>query len=121
LKIIRAEDNNYAVVAGIRVAGPVVWNYEYVVDDYTISRKGDDDGTRRFALGMPEELGGDSSAWIFTIFNPGKKDAKFDASIRWDQGDRKITTWSGRGTVKPGRVVRKSGEALFVVRKDDGS
>jgi hypothetical protein len=121
LKLIRVEDNDDAVVAGIRVAGPVVWNYEYVVDDYTFSRKGDDNDTRRFAMGMAEELDGDASAWIFTVFNPGKKEAKFDASIRWNQGDRKITTWSGRGTVEPGRVVRKSGEALFVVRKGDGS
>lgn len=121
LKLIRVEDADHAVVAEIHVKGRVLWSYEYVVDDYTISRKGDDAEGRRFALGLPEELDGDSSAWIFTAYNPGGTETKFETTIRWTQGGERIASWSGRGTVKAGKIGRKSGEAMFVVRRDGRS
>ena len=121
MKLIRVEDNDFAVVAEIRVKGLVMWRYEYVVDDYNITRKGDDDEVRKFALGLPEELNGDASAWIFNMINVGNKERKFETAIRWMQGDKKLASWSGRGTVKAGKVGTRSGEAVFVVRKGDGS
>ncbi len=117
MKLIRVTNNEHAVVAEIRVSGLVMWRYEYVVDDYSFSRKGDDSEKRRFALGLPEELNGDASAWIFNLINIGNKETKFSTEIRWMQGEKKIASWSGKGSVKAGKIATKSGEAMFVVRK----
>ena len=121
MKLIRVTDNDRTVVAEIRVTGLVVWNYEYAVDDYTIAKKGTDDKPRKHALGLPEELDGDPSAWIFTVFNPGRTESRFDTVIRWLQAGKQISAWSGRGTVKAGKIARKSGEAMFVVGKGGGA
>jgi hypothetical protein len=121
MKLIRIEDNEFAVVAEIRITGHVLWRFEYVVDDYSITRKGDDGENRRFALGLPEELDGDASAWIFNLVNVGNKETKYSTTIRWMQGEKKIASWSGRGSVKAGKIATKSGEAMFVVRKGVGS
>lgn len=101
----------------MRTVGLVSWYYSYDADGHFLTDKGMDDNWHPHALGTPEELDGDSHAWIFRLTNSGDSDQDYDVFIQWVQGEVVLREWSDHGTVKSegdDRTDKKRGEASFL-------